>query len=146
MGWFEDLFGAEENTDYDTTQRLFREDGDELVAPNGRRFKPGEFETPSLEELKRRVDALDGAPPSPLVVEHVFADVFCSVGILASFSRRTEKGPTASVAHRCGSSTRVRRPPAPCSRWRPLAEWNASNEWSWLSAPFQKSTPAVQLC
>ena len=73
MGWFHDLFGADEG-EYETTQQLFGEENDELIAPNGRRFRPGRFETPSLAELRTRVAELDAAP-APLEVEHAFADV-----------------------------------------------------------------------
>ena len=56
MGGCHDLFGAEEG-DYETTQQLFVEEGDELIAPNGRRFRPGALETPSLAAPRGRAAA-----------------------------------------------------------------------------------------
>lgn len=73
--WFARLFGAEELA-YEETQALFkleREGEDEvLVAPNGRRFRPGRFEAPSLAELRATAPVPAGGE---LEVKNIVGDV-----------------------------------------------------------------------
>lgn len=81
--WFQHIFGEEERCSasvptaeaYDATQALFKMEGDVLLAPNGRRFRPGRFETPSLAELCKQGNANSASGTEPLVVENVVGDV-----------------------------------------------------------------------
>lgn len=85
--WFYELFGEEEAccTDgptseaYEATRCLFRLEagavgpagGDVLVAPNGRRFFPGAFESPQLAELRGRIAAGIGEGGQPLQLVNI---------------------------------------------------------------------------
>ena len=65
MTWFEAVTGFREN-DYETTRSLLRVEGDTLISTvNGRRMQIGHLETPSLGELRARVNALP-KPNAPL--------------------------------------------------------------------------------
>lgn len=62
MDWFETLFGFVES-DWDATRARFSLEGTMLTSGvNGRSFDAGEFETPTLTELRARVGAPQGRP------------------------------------------------------------------------------------
>ncbi len=73
MSWFERLTGFEETDYHGTRGRLAVEDGHLVSKVNGRRYGIGQFETPSLAELRDRVKST-GAPRGRLQLRNVVGD------------------------------------------------------------------------
>jgi len=80
--WFKDIFGFAEANVYQETQQQFKYDATTGVlrskAMPGREFKAGEFATPSLDELRKRVNldvAREALGNRKLRLEEVIGDV-----------------------------------------------------------------------
>ena len=74
MAWFDELTGFKE-TGHDTTRAQLRVEGDRLRSlANGRSWRIGRLETPSLAELRERADPALAATRGPLRVRNLAAD------------------------------------------------------------------------
>ena len=74
MAWFDELTGFKE-TGYDTTRAQLRVEGDRLRSlANGRSWRIGMLETPSLAELRERAKRAQVATRGPLRVRNLAAD------------------------------------------------------------------------
>lgn len=78
--WFKDLFGFDETSSFSSNQAKFRMEGDELVCETSAfpRQYVGQWETPSLAELRERMAAASAAASGadkPLSFEHLATPV-----------------------------------------------------------------------
>ena len=76
--WFEELFGFSEGDVADVAEQFANADGQLTSLPNGRIMRHGEFETPTLAELRLRTAGADGGPggrSGALRVREVVGDV-----------------------------------------------------------------------
>jgi hypothetical protein len=74
MAWFDELTGFQE-AGYDTTRARLRVEGDRLRSlANGRSWRIGKLETPSLAELRERAAPALAATRGPLRVHNLAAD------------------------------------------------------------------------
>ena len=75
MSWFEQLTGIVEHSP-DQVREQLDWDGERLRSrANGRSWRPGRLEIPTLAELRRRVSELDSSAPRPLRLSEIVADV-----------------------------------------------------------------------
>ena len=75
MTWFELLTGIDEESP-ESVRELLVVDGSRLISrANGGNWRCGEFETPSLADLRDRAARHATVPPEPVSVREVVADV-----------------------------------------------------------------------
>mmetsp|Transcript_9500 Transcript_9500/g.21100 ORF Transcript_9500/g.21100 Transcript_9500/m.21100 type:complete len:348 (-) Transcript_9500:113-1156(-) len=82
MTWFHEVFGFAETTGsaraFEETKKQLQLDGSTLTSKaTGRAFQAGVFETPSLKQLRQRVDlnSAKSTLPGPLRVQEILGDV-----------------------------------------------------------------------
>jgi len=75
MTWFEEMTGIAEDG-ADPVRAQFELDGDQLYSrANGRSWRPGRLEIPTLADLRRQVADLDAPDAGPLALSERVADV-----------------------------------------------------------------------